>query len=148
MSTQTMIWAGFLDLYWSMLKMNEKVGRILMKLLTIGFSLYWAMVQEDDFVRGNNLQLADIGNTQVCVGKANRVRGVIGRWVSDRGSHCRQVKLCLDIMCGMTDYRAIRFTLLVDVDCWLIHTVGWRLVVVDQRFRRKLCPICNVEVSK
>ena len=73
------------------------------------FALYWAVVQEDDFVRGDNLQLADIGNTQVYVGRANCARGDFGRWVSDSGSHCRQVKLCLD-MCGMTDYRAIRFT--------------------------------------
>ena len=81
-----------------------------MKRSMIDFALYWTVVQEDDSVRGDNLQLADIGNTQVYVGRANRASGDIGRWVSDSGSHCRQVKLCLDIMCGMTDYRAIRFT--------------------------------------
>jgi hypothetical protein len=69
-------------------------------------TLYWAVVDDTDFKRGDKLKLEPIGRTQVYVGKA--MRGIKGRWIADGRSHCEMMKKCLDNVCAMTTYDPLR----------------------------------------
>ena len=69
-------------------------------------TLYWAVVQDGDFLRGIHLQLNPIGKTQVYVGKANH--GINGRWLADANSHCKMMKNCLENVQEMTTYDPLR----------------------------------------
>jgi hypothetical protein len=69
-------------------------------------TLYWAAVNDTDFVSGEKLKLKSIGRTQVYVGKANN--GIQGRWIKDANNHCTMMKKCLDNMCAMTTYDPLR----------------------------------------
>ena len=65
-------------------------------------TLYWAVLNDRDFMSGGKLKLKPIGQTQVYVGKANN--GIQGRWIKDKDNHCATMKKCLDNVCGMTTY--------------------------------------------
>ncbi|CAB3993248.1 Hypothetical predicted protein [Paramuricea clavata] len=69
-------------------------------------TLYWAVVQDGDFLPGTHLQLNVIGKTQVYVGKANN--GINGRWLADANSHCKMMKICLGNVQEMTTYEPLR----------------------------------------
>ena len=64
-------------------------------------TLYWAVLEDNDFVAGKNLKLESIGKTQVYVGRADK--GIRGRWISGT-NHCAMMKKCLDNVCAMTTY--------------------------------------------
>ena len=65
-------------------------------------TLYWAVLEDKDFVPETKLKLKPIGKTQVYVGKANN--GIRGRWIKDKDNHCEKMKKCLDNVCAMTTY--------------------------------------------
>ena len=69
-------------------------------------TLYWAVLEDKDFLSGEKLKLEEIGKTQVYVGKANN--GIRGRWTKDKGNHCKMMKDCLDNVCAMTTYDPLR----------------------------------------
>ena len=53
-------------------------------------TLYWAVIHDPDFQAGDELELNDIGRTQVYVGKADK--GINGRWLA---GHCGNMMDCL-----------------------------------------------------
>ena len=65
-------------------------------------TLYWAVLEDRDFITGEKLKLKDIGKTQGYIGKANN--GIRGRWIAEINSHCSMMKECLDNVCAMTTY--------------------------------------------
>ena len=65
-------------------------------------TLYWAVLEDGDFMSGDELKLKSIGQTQVYVGKANN--GIRGRWIKATDNHCAMMKKCLDNVCAMTTY--------------------------------------------
>ncbi len=65
-------------------------------------TLYWAVLDDSDFKSGEKLNLKEIGQTQVYVGRANK--GIKGRWTRDGNNHCEKMKKCLDNVCAMTTY--------------------------------------------
>ena len=69
-------------------------------------TLYWAVMEDRDFMSGENLHLKEISQTQVYVGKANN--GIKGRWMKDSDSHCKMMKKCLANVCAMTTYDPLR----------------------------------------
>ena len=69
-------------------------------------TLYWAVLEDKDFIPGEKLKLEEIGKTQVYVGKANN--GIRGRWTTDGDNHCAMMKKCLDNVCAMTTYDPLR----------------------------------------
>ena len=69
-------------------------------------TLYWLLIQDSEFMEGENLKLKPIGETQVYVGKANN--GILGRWLRDSGSHCEMIKKCWDNVRAMTTYDPLR----------------------------------------
>ena len=80
-------------------------------------TLYWAVVDDTDFKRGDKLKLEPIGRTQVYVGQAKR--GIKGRWIADGRSHCEMMKKCLDNVCAMTTYDPLRLEEIQLVDARL-----------------------------
>ena len=69
-------------------------------------TLYWAVLDDSDFMPGEKLKLKEIGRTQVYVGRANN--GIQGRWLEDSKNHCKMMKTCLDNVCAMTTYDPLR----------------------------------------
>jgi hypothetical protein len=69
-------------------------------------TLYWAVLEDRDFVAGKKLKLKPIGKTQVYVGESNN--GIQGRWIKDSNNHCEMMKKCLDNVCAMTTYDPLR----------------------------------------
>ena len=65
-------------------------------------TLYWAVLDDTDFIPGEKLKLEEIGKTQVYVGKANN--GIRGRWTKDKSNHCDMMKKCLDNVNDMETY--------------------------------------------
>ena len=54
-------------------------------------TLYWAVIHDPDFQAGDELELNNIGQTQVYVGKADK--GINGRWLE---GHCNYMMKCLE----------------------------------------------------
>ena len=69
-------------------------------------TLYWAVLNDRDFMPGEKLKLKETGRTQVYVGRANY--GIQGRWLKDGDNHCEMMKKCLDNVCAMTTYDPLR----------------------------------------
>ena len=70
-------------------------------------TLYWAVLDDSDFVPGEKLKLKVIGQTQVYIGRA--INGIQGRWTKKDGkNHCEMMKKCLDNVCAMTTYDSLR----------------------------------------
>ena len=63
---------------------DEQVGNL--KNILAKPTLYWAVLNDRDFMSGGKLKLKSIGQTQVYVGKANN--GIQGRWIKDKDNHC------------------------------------------------------------
>ena len=63
-------------------------------------TLYWAVLDDRDFITDEKLKLDEIRQTQVYVGKAKN--GIRGRWTTDGNNHCEMMKKCLDNVCAMT----------------------------------------------
>ena len=80
---------------------NDSLKRVLKKP-----TLYWAVLNDTDFKRGENLNLKEIGKTQVYVGRATN--GIQRRWLSDGSSHCSMMMKCLENMRDMTTYNPLR----------------------------------------
>ena len=69
-------------------------------------TLYWAVLNDRDFMPGEKLKLKETGRTQVYVGRA--INGIKGRWTRDGDNHCKMMKKCLDNVCAMTTYDPLR----------------------------------------
>ena len=61
-------------------------------------TLYWAVLEDEDFSSGENLELDKISATQIYVGETDN--GIRKRWTD----HCSKMKNCLDNVCAMTTY--------------------------------------------
>ncbi|CAB4005408.1 Hypothetical predicted protein [Paramuricea clavata] len=73
-------------------------------------TLYWAVIHDSDFQAGDELELNDIGQTQVYVGKADR--GMNGRWLA---GHCKNMMECLESIRTMREVGTYEPLLLKDV---------------------------------
>ena len=91
-------------------------------------TLYWAVLEDDDFSSGEKLKLKSISATQVYVGESNH--GILGRWTKDRKNHCEMMKKCLDNVCDMTNYNA---SIMRDDEIQLLHA---RLALAKVRGER------------
>ena len=65
-------------------------------------TLYWAVLEDEDFSSGENLKLDEISATQIYVGKTDR--GIRKRWTG----HCSKMKNCLDSVRAMTTYDPLK----------------------------------------
>ena len=69
-------------------------------------TLYWAVLNDKDFISGKHLKLKPIGKTQVYVGRA--INGIKGRWLTDSNNHCQMMENCLANVLAMTTYDPLR----------------------------------------
>ena len=66
-------------------------------------TLYWAVLDDKDL---RPPTLNEFSKTQVYVGRAKY--GIHGRWTVDSKNHCSMMKKCLDDVCAMTPYNALK----------------------------------------
>ena len=77
-------------------------------------ALYWAVLEDRDVKDDEQL---GISRTQVYVGKS--LPGIKTRWITDGKSHCTMMKKCLENVCAMTTYDALRLEGIYLVDARL-----------------------------
>jgi hypothetical protein len=91
-------------------------------------TLYWAVIHDSDFQPGDQLQLNDIGRTQVYVGKADK--GINGRWLA---GHCNYMMKCLKGIRRMKEIGTYEPLLLKD-----IQLVDARLLLAKLRANKNI----------
>jgi hypothetical protein len=88
-------------------------------------TLYWAVIHDSDFQAGDELELNNIGRTQVYVGRTEK--GINERWLAKAG-HCKKMMKCLKDIRRMKEVGTFEPLLLKDV-----QLVQARLVLAKLR---------------